>query len=120
MAIDSTETKKATLSQIYEYIRKNFPYYEKNKKGWQNSIRHNLSLNECFMKIPREGGAERKGNHWALGKYEIKVTIAGLREGGGDVYSTNWQIRKHLEKEGNSNDWLIREQTEKQEIPITE
>ncbi|TRY75593.1 hypothetical protein TCAL_00527 [Tigriopus californicus] len=70
MAIEESRDGKLKLSRIYDFIKKKFPYYRNLKgKGWQNSIRHNLSLNECFIKLPSEGGQERKGNFWTLGGY---------------------------------------------------
>ncbi|XP_046660202.1 forkhead box protein K1-like isoform X2 [Homalodisca vitripennis] len=65
-AVASAQDKQLTLSGIYSYITKNYPYYRTADKGWQNSIRHNLSLNRYFIKVPRSQEEPGKGSFWRI------------------------------------------------------
>ena len=63
-AILSSPQQKLVLGDIYNYILTNYPYFGNKGPGWRNSIRHNLSLNDCFVKLGRSPNG--KGHFWAI------------------------------------------------------
>ena len=66
MALTSSKKPKLALTEIYEYICDHFMYYRVADPGWRNSIRHNLSQNECFVKVSRANDEPGKGGYWAF------------------------------------------------------
>ncbi|KAK2142301.1 hypothetical protein LSH36_973g00036 [Paralvinella palmiformis] len=103
MAIKQAANGRITLNGIYQFIMDRFPFYHHNKQGWQNSIRHNLSLNDCFVKVPRDRSHPGKGSYWTLasnyddmfekGNYRRRKRLANSR--------TRW---KHGGINGNHDD----------------
>ncbi|KAI1423798.1 fork head domain-containing protein [Xylaria sp. FL1777] len=66
-AIISAPGEKLNLAGIYSYIVENYSYYRHQQpSGWQNSIRHNLSLNKAFSKAPRSTDEPGKGMKWEV------------------------------------------------------
>ncbi|KAE9418600.1 hypothetical protein Angca_007998, partial [Angiostrongylus cantonensis] len=68
-AIMQSPDKRLTLSQVYEWMVQNVPYFRdkgdsNSSAGWKNSIRHNLSLHSRFMRIQNEGAG--KSSWWVI------------------------------------------------------
>ncbi|KAJ7284479.1 hypothetical protein C8J57DRAFT_995442, partial [Mycena rebaudengoi] len=67
LAIHGSQTGKLTLQEIYAELSHRFAWFQEHPNGpWKNSIRHNLSLNKVFKRIPRPVTERGKGCYWAL------------------------------------------------------
>jgi hypothetical protein len=86
-AILSSEEEMLTLSNIYDYIKFRYAFFRYTNAGWQNSIRHNLSLNKSFEKVARRTDEPGKGMKWKIADSEreefIKKQMLNPRKGGG-------------------------------------
>ncbi|KAK6643912.1 hypothetical protein RUM43_000177 [Polyplax serrata] len=90
MAILSSPEGKLVLSDIYQYILDNYPYFRTRGPGWRNSIRHNLSLNDCFVKAGRS--ANGKGHYWAI----HPANVDDFKKGDFRRRKAQRKVRKHM------------------------
>ncbi|RCN31883.1 fork head domain protein, partial [Ancylostoma caninum] len=76
MAIQKRPDKRATLAEIYTFLQEHFDFFRGEYVGWRNSIRHNLSLNDCFVKLPKEAEDAKAIN----GQFRITVNFCWKKE----------------------------------------
>ena len=63
-AIMESSEQRLILADIYQYIYDNYPYFQTAPRGWRNTVRYNLSTNECFIKKGRAPSG--RGFYWAI------------------------------------------------------
>ncbi|PVH97585.1 hypothetical protein DM02DRAFT_532927 [Periconia macrospinosa] len=89
-AILSSPDEMLTLANIYDHIKSRYAFFRHTSAGWQNSIRHNLSLNKSFEKIARRTDEPGKGMKWKIADSEredfVKKQMLNPRKGGGTAF----------------------------------
>eukprot|EP00128_Syssomonas_multiformis_P007915 Colp12_sorted_trinity150504_noHs@20299 len=65
-AIRASPKGKCTVQDIYAFLCKKWPFFSVAEVDWKNSIRHNLSLNKCFVRVARTPDDPGKGAYWAI------------------------------------------------------
>ena len=74
-AILESPGQKLSLQDIYTTLEKKYPYFQVADAGWRNSVRHNLSLHECFCKTEKCGNG--KGHYWTIHPIHLQDFQAG-------------------------------------------
>lgn len=109
-AISSTPQGRMTLREIYTWISNAYPELYSmdgaDSQGWQNTVRHNLSLNKSFVKVARtaqdiyEGcsssnpahsqAARGKGGWWTIDPVVAQAQLGpNFRGTGGEISPTD-------------------------------
>ncbi|XP_010997045.2 forkhead box protein H1 [Camelus dromedarius] len=67
LVIQAAPSRRLKLAQIIRQVQAVFPFFRDDYEGWKDSIRHNLSSNRCFHKVPKDPAKpQAKGNFWAV------------------------------------------------------
>ncbi|XP_013884336.1 forkhead box protein Q1 [Austrofundulus limnaeus] len=79
MAIRESGSGRLTLAEINDFLMKKFPFFRGSYTGWRNSVRHNLSLNDCFLKVLRDPSRPwGKDNYWMLNPHSEYTFADGV------------------------------------------
>ncbi|XP_022081651.1 forkhead box protein O3-like [Acanthaster planci] len=96
-AIQSAPEQRLTLSQIYDWMVKNVPFFKdkgdsNSSAGWKNSIRHNLSLHSRFVRVQNEGTG--KSSWWMINPDAKPGKSSRRRASSMDTNNPKWEKKR--------------------------
>lgn len=114
MAIRESSSGRLTLAEINDYLMKKFPFFRGSYTGWRNSVRHNLSLNDCFLKVLRDPSRPwGKDNYWMLNPHSEYTFADGV------FRRRRKRIAKRPNKEQESPDISV-EESQRTLLPVAQ
>ncbi|XP_045716904.1 forkhead box protein H1 [Phyllostomus hastatus] len=91
LVIQAAPSRRLKLAQIIRQVQAVFPFFRDDYEGWKDSIRHNLSSNRCFRKVPKDPAKPKaKGNFWAVDVSLIPAEALRLQN---TALCRRWQSR---------------------------
>ncbi|XP_016072132.1 PREDICTED: forkhead box protein H1 [Miniopterus natalensis] len=91
LVIQTAPSRRLKLAQIIRQVQAMFPFFREDYEGWKDSIRHNLSSNRCFRKVPKDPAKPKaKGNFWAVDVSLIPAEALRLQN---TALCRRWQSR---------------------------
>ncbi|XP_018532019.1 forkhead box protein Q1a [Lates calcarifer] len=107
MAIRDSPCGRLTLAEINDYLMKKFPFFRGSYTGWRNSVRHNLSLNDCFLKVLRDPSRPwGKDNYWMLNPHSEYTFADGVfrrrRKRISKKFGAEHEASEHAEEQRNT------------------
>ncbi|XP_004387459.1 forkhead box protein H1 [Trichechus manatus latirostris] len=91
LVIQAAPSRRLKLAQIIRQVQAVFPFFRDDYEGWKDSIRHNLSSNRCFHKVPKDPSKpQAKGNFWAVDVNQIPAEALRLQN---TALCRRWQSR---------------------------
>ncbi|CAH8842767.1 unnamed protein product [Trichobilharzia szidati] len=103
MAIESTPQKCMTVNQIYNWCESNFPFYKHAGAGWKNSLRHNLSINKSFKRLPRDSRGPGRGAFWTVEPRERATLLDAIKRTPWNSNNTSAAGGQSLNDSGSTN-----------------
>ena len=103
-SIMASPMHRLVLSQIYSYIKQNYPTHVASKESWRNSVRHNLSTNKCFQRCGRAPNG--RGFVWQIHPACMPMFQCGnftRRDALSEVYRYERQNRASVERQQTEN-----------------
>ena len=110
----SDTSKSKTLQDIYALMTERYTFLQQRGRSWKNSVRHTLSFNECFLKLPRIDSGQRC--NWTIHpKYLYCFSMGNFKTSKTLLRKRRRNAEKHILEYPQANQTLLHQMNDQNE-----